>query len=165
MEETVGHKKRGLGEILKCSLEIVYPIFAAYVVITASFPPLQGLAVFLSMTLILVFLKYPLFGKGIAGWMRRCSVIIDSLLIFLSILIGIYVFVEYSELVYRVGSPTQWDTILGIIATLLVLEGTRRAGGYTLLTIGVLVLLYIYFGAGFRIGRMTTYLYTTQEGL
>lgn len=145
MEETAGDKKWGVGEILKCSLEMVYPIFAAYVVITASLPPLQGLALFLSMTLILVFLKTPTFPRDSLGWRKRCSLIIDSLLILLSIVIGIYVFMQYSELIYRVGSPTQWDIILGIIATLLVLEGTRRAGGYTLLIISIFVLLYTYF--------------------
>ncbi len=153
-----------IGYAIKSFLEVVYPIFAAYAVITSSLPPLRQLSIFLSMTLILVFLKFPAFPKS-SQKIKPVSFIIDGFLIFLSILIGAYIYIEYSELVYRVGAPTGMDIFSGIIATLLVLEGTRRTGGRTLLIIGICTLLYAYLGAGFSIGRMITYLYTTTEGL
>ena len=52
-----------IGYAIKSFLEVAYPIFAAYAVITSFLPPLKQLSIFLSMTLILVFLKFPAFPK------------------------------------------------------------------------------------------------------
>lgn len=152
-----------IGSMTKAFLEVLYPIFSAYAVITSALPPLRQLSIFLSMTLVLVFLKYPTF-KG-SSRAKPFSLVLDGFLIILSIIIGAYIYFEYSELVYRVGAPTKWDVLLGITATLLVLEGTRRASGWALVVIAICSLLYTYFGAGFSINRMITFLYTTDQGI
>jgi len=153
-----------IGYIIKSFLEVVYPIFSAYTVITSSLPPLRQLSLFLSMTLVLVFMKYPTLPKS-SSKAKPFSLVMDGFLIFLSILIGAYIYFEYAELVYRVGAATKIDVLLGIVATLVVLEATRRAGGRTLVIIGICTLLYAYFGAEFSISRMITFLYTTDQGI
>ena len=75
-----------IGYAIKSFLELVYPIFAAYAVITSFLPPLRQLSVFLSMTLILVFLKFPALPKS-SQKTKPVSSILDGFLIFLSILI------------------------------------------------------------------------------
>ncbi|MFH1122411.1 MAG: TRAP transporter fused permease subunit [Pseudomonadota bacterium] len=153
-----------IGSVTKAFLEIAYPLFAAYAVITSELPPLRQLAIFLSATLVLVFLKRPVFpNTPLKG--KPWTSVLDGVLIALSILAGAYIYIEYPDLVYRVGVPTRMDVLLGIIATLLVLEGTRRASGWALVLIAIGSLVYTYFGAGFGIGRMTTFLYTTDQGI
>ncbi|OGP62368.1 MAG: hypothetical protein A2170_16095 [Deltaproteobacteria bacterium RBG_13_53_10] len=153
-----------IGSVTKAFLEIAYPLFAAYAVITSELPPLRQLAVFLSATLVLLFLKRPVFpNTPLKG--KPWTSVLDGVLIALSILAGAYIYIEYPDLVYRVGVPTRMDVLLGIIATLLVLEGTRRASGWALVLIAIGSLVYTYVGAGFGIGRMITFLYTTDQGI
>ncbi len=98
----------------------------------------------------------------------------DMLLFALTLVCGIYIIVEWFDIVLRQGEPTQWDIYLGILAPLLVLELMRRTTGWALPLVCSGFLLYTYFGPyfpgqlahlGFPIERMITALYTSTEGI
>jgi len=145
-------------------LETVYPVYVIYTVLSSCLPPMRQLATILSITLVLAFLKFPTLPKG-PPQIKPIGSMVDGILVLLSILVGAYLYVEYPELVYRVGIPTRMDVILGVIATLLVLEITRRSSGWPLVIIAICALIYTYFWAGFSINRIITLLYTTDEGI
>lgn len=98
----------------------------------------------------------------------------DLLMMVAALVCGIYIIVEWREIVFRQGDPTKWDIYLGIIAPLLVLEIIRRTTGWALTLVCTGFLLYTYFGPyfpgqlahlGFPIERMITALYTSTEGI
>ncbi len=80
----------------------------------------------------------------------------------------------YLDIIQRAGEATRIDFVVSIAATLLVLEATRRACGWPVCILGIIALLYCYFGSyipgffnhrGFRISRIFTYMYLSTEGI
>ena len=71
----------------------------------------------------------------------------DWILIGITLTLGIYLFVNSKEIIYRLGvMPTQTDVIFGAILILLVLEATRRTSGGILPVIAIIFLLYAKYG-------------------
>lgn len=94
-------------------------------------------------------------------------------------IVSIYIFLEYSALVYRAGMPTRIDMLMGAFAVFLVLEGTRRSIGAPLAIIAVVVLVNCYLGPyfldipglsffahrGYSIERIIENMYLGTEGI
>jgi TRAP transporter 4TM/12TM fusion protein len=139
--------------------------------ITLEVPELKLLALFLSFTLALTFVHYPVYPKNPKN---RFFLLIDFILVLLSFLVGLYVVIDYWDFIERVGIPTQWDMVLSFVALFLILEATRRAVGWPLLIIVLVFLLYTFGGhllplplshKGYGLERITTTLYMTQNGV
>jgi TRAP transporter 4TM/12TM fusion protein len=157
--------------ILRKWIAILFSIFVIYSMITLEIQELKLLAVFLSFTLALAFIHYPLYSKRPD---YKLFVWIDLLLALLSFLIGLYILVEYWDFIERVGSPTQGDMVFGFISLCLILEATRRTAGLPLLIIVILFILYTFLGhllptalshKGYDLERIATTLYMTQNGI
>ncbi len=126
----------------------------------------------LSVGLALCFLYFPFNRKSEASYHK---------LPFWDILIAVagfvsifYIFVNYEELVRRVGQPTRLDIFMGIIAVLAILEAARRAFGWVLPTVTVVFISYAFAGPylfdalahrGYRLSRVIDHLYLTGEGI
>lgn len=133
--------------------------------------PLANYAITLSLFMCLVFLYVPFRGKG-----KRITVF-DTCLAALSLVVGLYIVVNYPELSVRptmVGELTNFEYGLGILAILLVLETTRRTIGWSLVCIALLFLLYGYFGnhlpgmfshSGFSSRDIVESMYVTPDGI
>jgi TRAP transporter 4TM/12TM fusion protein len=133
--------------------------------------PLANYAITLSLFMCLVFLYVPFKGKG-----KRIT-IFDACLAALSLVVGLYIVVNYPELSVRptmVGELTNFEYGLGILAILLVLETTRRTIGWSLVCIALLFLLYGYFGnhlpgmfshSGFSSRDIVEAMYVTPDGI
>jgi TRAP transporter 4TM/12TM fusion protein len=64
-----------------------------------------------------------------------------------SIACFVYLYWFLDELLFRVGAvPEQWDVVIGIIGTLLILELTRRCAGLALPIIALVFLAYTFVG-------------------
>jgi TRAP transporter 4TM/12TM fusion protein len=146
-------------------------LFTIYSMMTLRVQELQLLAVFLSLSLALTFVRFPLHPKRPDDWLL---LFIDLILSVLSFLIGLYILIEYWGFIERVGIPTQWDMVCSFIALFLILEATRRAVGWPLLIIVLVFLLYTFVGhllplslshKGYGLERITTTLYMTQNGI
>jgi TRAP transporter 4TM/12TM fusion protein len=146
-------------------------LFTIYSMMTLRVQELQLLAVFLSLSLALTFVRFPLHPKRPDDWLL---LFIDLILSVLSFLIGLYILIEYWGFIERVGIPTQWDMVCSFIALFLILEATRRAVGWPLLIIVLIFLLYTFVGhllplslshKGYGLERITTTLYMTQNGI
>jgi TRAP transporter 4TM/12TM fusion protein len=124
----------------------------------------------LILAMVIIFGVYPLRRGG----PRNRINMIDVILMILAVVVGGYMILEWPEMVLRQGEATQWDIILGVVATLLTLEIARRTTGWALPAVALLFLLYTYFGAylpgalahvGFDIYRLVGQLFITTRGI
>jgi len=128
-------------------------------------------AIHLMFTEVLIFLLFPMRE----AWVKsRLAFATDLGLAGLSLVAGLYVFVEYEVLTTRIGITTTADILLGALAVILLLEATRRAIGAVMPGIAVVFLLYAYFGQyapdvfahrGYDIDRILSQMYLTTEGI
>jgi len=116
----------------------------------------------------LIFLTFPT-RKGKGTWW-----LLDFLFIVISLVSGIYLISNYSEIIMRLGTMTTPDLILGGATILIVLEATRRAVGWPLVAVAVLSIVYAYTGnylpglfghRGYATARIISHLYLTTEGI
>ncbi len=128
---------------------------------------------FLLVALAATFLIYPLSSKSSA--LRHA---IDALCIVLATLALIWPIIDFDAFVLRAATPTATDLTLGVIATLLVLEATRRTTGWILPVTATIFLAYAYLGPwldragmplsahrGYSVPRIVGTLYMTLEGI
>jgi len=152
-------------------IAIAFSVFVIYAMATLKIQDLQQLALFLSFTLALAFIRYPLHPGRPDG---LSFLVIDLILTGLSFSIGFYILFEYWDFIFRVGIPTKWDMAFSFLALALVLEATRRTVGWPLVIITSLFLLYTFFGhllplplshKGYGLDRVTTTFFMTNNGL
>jgi TRAP transporter 4TM/12TM fusion protein len=135
----------------------------------------------LGFILVLVFLIYPVWGgdreRGWLGW------IIDAAFIVAGALSGGYISWNINDIVMRAGFWTQTDVIMAIVATVTVLEASRRAIGLVMTLIGITSIIYALAGSrgalpgmgewlpgilehrGNSVDRLVGQLYLGQEGI
>ncbi len=98
----------------------------------------------LGFILVLCFLIFPVTGpyrpRGAIGWM------IDGPLILASILIGAWLPINIDTIANAIF-PRDIDVAVGILTTLVVLEGARRAVGLGMTIIGVVFIIYAFAGS------------------
>lgn len=152
-------------------IAVVFSVFVFYAMITLEIPELKLLALFLSFTLALTFIHYPLIIRKSNSLL---IFIIDLVFSLLSFIVGVYILIDYWNFIERVGLPTKWDVLFGFISILLILEATRRTVGLPLVIIVIIFLLYTLWGhllpsplshKGYDLERITTSLYMTQNGV
>ncbi len=130
----------------------------------------QG-AVHLAFALVLTFLLYPgrqhCPGKNNIPWY-------DYILAGLSAVVCLYLVVNFIELTYRAGLPTDTDLTMGLLLILVLLEATRRISNPVLSCLAIAALLYCFFGRalpdmfshrGFSVTRIVNHMYLGTEGI
>jgi TRAP transporter 4TM/12TM fusion protein len=127
------------------AIGICMAFFCLYASLTQAFEAFLYRTLFLGFCMVLVFLTRPALRS------RPCVsfFFIDFPLIILSLIPVVYAVHEHYDLLLRVGEATQWDFILGIIFILLVLEATRRAVGWPILTLAIILMIYTFYGPYF----------------
>jgi TRAP transporter 4TM/12TM fusion protein len=103
----------------------------------------------------------------------------DIFFTLLASVMSVYIFLEFNALVFRAGMPNHADMVIGALAIMLVLEGTRRSIGAPLAFISVLVLINCYLGPyfleipglsffahrGYSVERIIEHMYLGTEGI
>ena len=149
-------------------------VYALYWVIGIVDPQIYRVS-FLLIALAATFLVYPFAAGGRSAWARNA---VDGLCIALAVAALTWPIVDFDAFVLRAATPTTLDLVLGAIATLLVLEATRRTTGWILPVTAAIFLAYAYFGAlldqvglsliahrGYSVPRILGTLYMTLEGI
>ncbi len=137
-------------------------------------------SIHLSFVLALSILMFPVWGpraRGAGGWL------IDLVLLTAAVASGGYIAVFLDQIIDRAGFWTSTDIAMGVIATLTVLEASRRAVGWGMTAIGVIAILYALAGPrgalpalgewlpgilahrGYSTDRLVGTLYLGQEGI
>ncbi|MCA8881548.1 MAG: TRAP transporter fused permease subunit [Rhodobacteraceae bacterium] len=97
----------------------------------------------LGFVLVLCFLIHPVFGKGRPR--GRIGWAIDGTLALCGVLVGFWV--PYNiDIIANAIFPRPIDVAVGVVTTLVVLEGARRAVGLGMTIIGIVFLLYAFAG-------------------
>ena len=101
-------------------------------------------SIHLALIMMLAFLMFPVFGpnrrRGVVGG------IIDLAFFAGAVITGGYLVLYLDDIFNRAGFWNQTDIVVGCIATVTVLEASRRAVGLGMTIIGILALLYAFAG-------------------
>ncbi len=98
----------------------------------------------------------------------------DAIIILLTVFVCCYQVILQDKLVAMAGFYSLRDIIVAVIAVLVILEVGRRAVGLILPAIGIIFLIYCYFGnmvpgllktTPFTIKRIAIFIYTSSDGL
>lgn len=167
--------RRPLG-ILAILISLIAVSFSVFQFYTGGFGLLLALkqrAIHLAFTIILIFLLYPRSGKEFEKDKNKIP-LYDIILAIIGAGTCLYLAVFYKEMVIRSGLPTTFDLIMGALAIIFVLEGTRRVIGNALPIVVSCFLIYSYFGQsmpgffahrGYSIERIIEHLYSGTEGI
>jgi len=169
-------KKRTFVGITKVVVTIVAVALSLFQLYTAGIRPLSAIyqrSIHITLILILAFLIFPVFKRG-SKTKKDIYFWIDVLFVLLTIGAGLYIFLNYGSIMERQGDWNHTDLFWGCVATVLVLEACRRTIGPVLSIIGILFILYAYFGPympealahrPYSLERIVTLLYLTTEGI
>lgn len=170
IEEEEGPSRRLIGRmdlfitVVAVVMSIIHLYAAIGVIITQV---LRGIHVM--FVLFLSFFVFPSFKR-----FKNRIVWYDYILAFLSILVIVYMLIDFEEFIYRSVVPNSWDVILGIILIFLVLEATRRTTGWIMPVVVIAFLIYAFIGPklpppwthrGYDIDRLVGHMYMTLEGI
>lgn len=169
--------------VLRC-ITIVAVGLSLFQLYSAGIQPL-GLfyqrGIHLALIMLLAFLMFPVFGpnrkRGIFGWG------IDLVFLAGALITGGYLVLFLDEIINRAGFWSETDILVACIATVTVLEASRRAVGFGMTIIGVLAIIYAFAGPrgelpwlgewmpgilnhrGYSLDRVAGQLYLGQEGI
>ena len=130
----------------------------------------QYMGLFLGLALFATFLLVP----PKRGASQHEVPWFDLLFALAGLAVGLYILIEYPQLVNTLGDIHQTGVILGSITILLLAEATRRLVGWPLVIIAAAFLFYAlfaylfpgdFYGRGWSIGRLATYLYLDANGI
>ena len=157
--------------ILATILAIGLSAYALYWVVGIVQPQVYRVS-FLMLALALTFLVYPATRKSRSvNW-------IDWTFISLTVASLAWPLWDFDRFVYRAAEPIVIDLVCGTVATLLVLEATRRTVGWILPVTAIGFILYGYYGPlfdfiglglfahrGYALDRLIGSLYMTLDGI
>ena len=130
----------------------------------------QYLGLFLALALCATFILIPAGRWDKAGRVQWY----DWIMSLAGLGVGLYLFVEYPQIVNSLGEIATERVVLGAITVVLLGEATRRLVGWPLVVIGVCFLFYAFFaylfpgdfyGKGWSINRLATYMYLDANGI
>jgi TRAP transporter 4TM/12TM fusion protein len=167
-EEGAGNRLTGWPSVVVTAIAVsmsLFHLYAAYDIVPTQ--PLRYTHV--AFVLVLSFLLFPMLPrfKNRIQWFDLIGCV-------LSIAVMVYALWGGDDFTDRAAVPERWDVIMGCILVVLVLEAARRTTGPIMPIVGVLFLLYAYFGPylpppwthrGFDIARLIGHLYITLEGI
>lgn len=128
----------------------------------------EARAIHLGIAMFLGYLAYPLCKSQ-----SHKMPFYDWVLALLAGSCGAYLFLFYQELSLRPGIPTGLDIVAGAMGVVLLLEITRRALGLPMAVLGIVFLIYVFFGPylpdvishkGASIERLVSHMWLTTEG-
>lgn len=173
---TAGAFVRGVGRLPAMLMAVLAASFALFHLATSYFgtlPTMQQVYVHLGLALMLVFLGRPAFAPE--SRLSRWRWLVDAPLIALSAAVSVYAVVNFLEIASRgAGDPATLAVWLGVAATLLVLEATRRMVGWALPILSIVFIAYAFVGPhlpgimahrGFGIERLAATFYLSTSGI
>ncbi len=182
MKEAEEHpgKAWGARRFLIFAIALLMGVFHMYTAGVRLLPGVQQRTIHLAFSLALIFLIFPArtkesrTGEGKASDEYRPLYLLDLFLVGLSFAIGVYVFVEYENLSFRIGMPNLADSLCSVTAILLVMEATRRVIGWSIVIISLIGMLYLAVGShlprviahtGFSFEQVVNFMFFSTDGI
>jgi TRAP transporter 4TM/12TM fusion protein len=151
-------------------IAVLFSSFQVYTAIFGTLAPQLQRSIHLSFALLLAYILYPFSRSKHEKGLR----LIDYFLIGGSSSVALYWIFNYEAIILRAGDITRLDFVMGVIAVSLALEATRRVCGLPVFILGIIALLYCYFGRyvpgefshrGFSIQRIVAHMFLSTEGM
>ncbi len=159
-----------VAKTLAAVLGIAWTLFQLYTGLFGLLPAILQRSTTMGFALVLTFIGFRPFKKG-----KNFDIsIVDWILAALSVAVVAYLYITFDSLVSRGGDPTLMDVIVGCIAIVLVLEGSRRAVGLPLVIVVLVFMAYAFAGPylpgmlghrGYSIERVASQMFITLEGI
>lgn len=155
-------------------LAVAMSLFHIWAATLGLLDAVQLRGIHLTFVLVLAFLLYPMRWTGRDEQARRGLPWLDVGLAVAGAVAGLYVAVNFYDIVSRAGAYERIDTIMGVLAILLILEAGRRATGWLMPVLAVIFLAYPWYGSylpGFlsirqySVDRIVNFMYLTTEGI
>jgi len=159
--------RKTLGLVI-IAISLLFTGFQVYTATNGLMTALLQRSIHLSFVLALVFLFFPAIKDSKKTWL------IDVPLVLASVASGIYLYLSFDDLIYRIGDPDLADMIIGCLTILVLLEATRRTVGWVMTGLAAISLLYSYFGqflpepfghSGRDLERIVTQMFFSTEGI
>ena len=151
---------------LRVAVTVIAVAMSLYHMWVAGFGPPEAVifrGTHLLFALTLVFMLYPLRADGGIG-----SRVVDAVLLLLGWGAVLHIFVDYQAFTNRIiyiDELTAWDKFYGVVAVLVVLEGTRRVIGWALPLTAIVFLAYAALFTQVRFPVLLEQLYYSTEGI
>lgn len=149
-EEGVGRQPAGFSRFVIPTLAVCWSLFQLSI---ASFWILDSTlvrAIHLGFALSIIFLNYPMLKKSRFGLdflaTRSRIPVLDFVLSILAGIAALYIVIDHTGMVQRVGMPILRDLVFGIMLLVLLLEAARRVLGPAMPTVALFFILYSFFG-------------------
>jgi len=165
---------------LVAALLLALSLFHYYTAGFGLLPEVTHRGIHLAFVIGLIFLVFPAFKSKVA-YMPEASLlrpmgihVLDWALFLAAVASSLYVPWIFHDLVFRVGNPGTVDVIMGSLAILVLIEATRRAIGWPLPIIAILLMLYamagpslpgIFAHPGNSWKSIVNHLYLTSQGV
>lgn len=152
------------------ALAVLLAIFQLYTGVFGALPDLIQRSVHVGFAMLLAFLMYPATLRS----PKDRFTITDFAAMTLGLVVCLHAALNYDRIMMNPGVSSRWDLLLGIVATVLVLEMTRRILSWILPFIGVLTIFYAYLGPhlpdalahrGFSLEYIIETLYMSTSGI
>jgi len=169
-EQAVARIVKGPFSVASSVMAILFTMFQLYTGIFGTFPDLIQRSIHVGFAMVLAFFLYPASNRSPK---HRFSVA-DLVAMILGVVVCLHAAVNYDRIMMNPGVSSRWDLILGILAAVLVIEMTRRILSWILPAIGLLTVLYAYFGPylpdmfahrGFSLEYIVETLYLSTSGI
>lgn len=153
---------------------VALTVFHMYAGYFGTLPSQKQGAVHLGTALGLIFLLYPLKS----GWQRKQTTVpwYDVVLAFSAMYVTYHKIIFFDSILQsRIFGYSMVDTVISIIAILLLLEATRRTVGIPIVVVATVMICYALFGKyiptqvlshpGFSLQRVATNLWYQESGV
>jgi len=169
-EQAVARNLRGPMAVTASAIAVLFAMFQLYTGVFGAFPDLIQRSIHIGFAMALAFFMYSATSRSPKD---RFSMV-DLIAMILGVIVCTHAALNYDRIMTNPGVSSQWDLILGIIAVFLVLEMTRRILSWVLPVIGIITILYAYFGPylpelfahrGFSINYIIERLYMSTAGI
>jgi TRAP transporter 4TM/12TM fusion protein len=141
-DEKVARSLKGKAAMAAGAIAVLLACFQLYTAYIGAFPDLIQRSVHIGLAMVLGFMMYSATDRSPKD---RIS-FPDLVLAILGTVVCVYAAINYDRIVMNPGISNRVDLIFGVIATLLVIEMTRRILGWILPFIALLTVIYAYVG-------------------
>ena len=123
-----------------------------------------------AMMLFMSFLLYPASNKA----SRKKIAWYDLAFAIISIAVAVYVWVDYENLINRMGMPNTLDIIMGTALIFLVMEASRRTSDLSLVLLNITFIAYglwgrnfpgIFAHRGYTWAKLVNHIFINTEGI
>ncbi len=173
-QESVDHTAElNLFGYIRIGFAVILTVFSLYTAFFGVMPDMIQRSFHLGLVLGLVFIGAITNPMQLAVKSWKSSTIAIALTI-VGMCVMFYHIVFFNEVNDRFGELTSIEFYLGIIATFIVLEATRRSIGWPIVILAIIFLLYAYFGSylpglaghrGYSVERIISQLYLGGSGI